>query len=411
MRVVVTGMGVISPVGNDVNTYWKNLVDGVCGITAVDEELKDKTSIRVWARVKDFDPDQFGVEAAVSRKYDKFTQYAIAAAKQAMDQAGLVAGENVKASRLGVYFGSGIGGIQKSYEGCVALDRNGEKYLSPMFMPSIISNMAAGYVAIKHNAQGPCISVATACATSTHAIGEAYRAIKHGYADAIITGGSEAPYFPLGLPAFGNMKALTRSGDPMRASLPFNRNRGGFVLGEGAGALVLESYDHAVKRGATILAEVCGYSSSCDAYHPTAPCPDGSTQAVAIREAAAQAKACGRRDVIYVNAHGTGTALNDSTEIKAIRLALGKKADAAHVSSTKGCLGHMMGAAGAAEAIACILALRDGVVPPTIGLDDQDPECDMDCTPNVAVKAGLTLALSDSLGFGGHNACLAFRKI
>jgi 3-oxoacyl-[acyl-carrier-protein] synthase II len=251
--------------------------------------------------------------------------------------------------------------------------------------------------------------VVTACATSTHAIGEAYRAIKHGYADAIIAGGSEAALIPLGIAGFANAKALSRSEDPKYASLPFNKNRGGFVMAEGAAMLVLEEYEHAVARGAEIIAEICGYGNTCDAYHVTAPRPDGSTQAAAIRQALEEAGYTSD-DVLYINAHGTGTALNDLSETAAFKTALGEDAYKAHISSIKGAIGHLLGAAGAAEAVAAVLALKDGVVPPTINLDEIDPECDLDYTPNVPVKADLTIAISDSLGFGGHNGCLAFRK-
>jgi 3-oxoacyl-[acyl-carrier-protein] synthase II len=252
--------------------------------------------------------------------------------------------------------------------------------------------------------------MATACATSTHAIGEAYRAIKHGYADAVIAGGSEAGITPLGIAGFANAKALSRAEDPKYASLPFNKNRGGFVMAEGAAVLILEEYERAVARGVEILAEVCGYGNTCDAHHVTAPRPGGQTQAKAIEDALNEA-GYSSDDVLYINAHGTGTPLNDPLETQAFKLALGEDAYKAHVSSTKGSTGHLLGAAGAVEAVASVLALRDGVVPPTINLDEADPECDLDYTPNKAVKADLTLAISDSLGFGGHNACLAFRKL
>ena len=411
MRVVVTGMGVVSPVGNDLQTYWNNLKEGVCGISRVDWEDVDKYPSKVWGKVKDFNPQAYGIEAAFVRKQDKFTLYALASAIQAMEQAGLVAGENVDATRLGVYYGSGIGGFETIVNEVSKMEKDGPKWVSPQFIPAMIPNIASGHIAIRFNARGPVISFGTACTTSTNAIGEAYRAIKHGYADAIICGGSEAPCIPIGIASFGNMRALSKAEDPQRACLPFNADRTGFVLAEGAGALVLESYDNAIRRGATILAEVCAYSSTCDAYHVTAPRPDGSTQAEAIREAARQAKICSRRDCIYINAHGTGTPLNDVCENKAFRLALGRKAEKAHISSTKSMTGHLLGAAGAVEAVACVMALREGVVPPTINLDNPDPACDLDYTPCHAVTAPLTVALSDSLGFGGHNACLAFRKV
>ena len=410
-RVVVTGTGIISPVGNDVETYWKNLLDGVCGIDFIRSIPTDGLPVKIAGEVKDFVPADYGIEPPFARKQDKFTVYAVAAAKQAMDESGLVSSEegNIDPFRLGVYVGSGIGGFTTQVRETEKILTEGAKWVSPLFIPTMISNIAAGNIAIRNNACGPCLPVVTACATSTHAIGEAYRAIKHGYADAVIAGGSEAAVIPLGIAGFANAKALSRSEDPKHASLPFNKNRGGFVMAEGAAMLVLEEYEHAKARGAEILAEVCGYGNTCDAYHVTAPRPDGVTQSRAIRMALDEA-GYDRSDRLYINAHGTGTPLNDVSEIKAFRMALDGDVSNVHVSSTKGATGHLLGAAGAVEAVASVMALRDGIVPPTINLDDQDPECDMDCTPNHAVKADITIAISDSLGFGGHNACVAFRK-
>lgn len=410
-RVVVTGMGVITPVGNDVQTYWKNLLDGVCGIDFITSIPTDDLPVKIAGEVKDFNPADYGIEPPFARKQDKFTVYAVAASWQAVRQSGLNSGEdgNIDPYRLGVYVGSGIGGFATQVRETEKLIKEGAKWVSPLFIPTMISNIAAGNIAIRNNACGPCLPVVTACATSTHAIGEAYRAIKHGYADAVITGGAEAAIIPLGIAGFANAKALSRSEDPKYASLPFNRNRGGFVMAEGAAILVLEEYEHAVARGAEILAEVCGYGNTCDAHHVTAPRPDGLTQAAAIRQALDEA-GYDSDDVLYINAHGTGTALNDVSETAAFKIALGEDAYKAHISSTKGSTGHLLGAAGAAEAVAAILALRDGIVPPTANLDETDPECDLDYTPNRAVKADLTIAISDSLGFGGHNGCVAFRK-
>ena len=410
-RVVVTGMGVITPVGNDVQTYWKNLLDGVCGIDFITSIPTDDLPVKIAGEVKDFNPADYGIEPPFVRKQDKFTIYAVAASWQAVRQSGLRSGEdgNIDPHRLGVYVGSGIGGFTTQVRETEKLIREGAKWVSPLFIPTMISNIAAGNIAIRNKACGPCLPVVTACATSTHAIGEAYRAIKHGYADAIIAGGSEAAVIPLGIAGFANAKALSRSEDPKYASLPFNRNRGGFVMAEGAAILVLEEYEHAVARGAEILAEVCGYGNTCDAHHVTAPRPDGLTQAAAIRQALDEA-GYHSEDLLYINAHGTGTALNDVSETAAFKIALGEDAYKAHISSTKGSTGHLLGAAGAAEAVAAILALRDGIVPPTANLDETDPECDLDYTPNRAVKADLTIAISDSLGFGGHNGCVAFRK-
>ena len=410
-RVVVTGTGIISPVGNDVETYWKNLLDGVCGIDFIRSIPTDDLPVKIAGEVKDFVPADYGIEPPFARKQDRFTVFAVAAAKQAMDESGLVSSEegNIDPFRLGVYVGSGIGGFTTQVRETEKILTEGAKWVSPLFIPTMISNIAAGNIAIRNNACGPCLPVVTACATSTHAIGEAYRAIKHGYADAVIAGGSEAAVIPLGIAGFANAKALSRSEDPKHASLPFNKNRGGFVMAEGAAMLVLEEYEHAVARGAVILAEVCGYGNTCDAHHVTAPRPDGKTQAAAIRMALDEAGYTSD-DVLYINAHGTGTALNDVSETAAFKLALGQDAYKAHVSSIKGATGHMLGAAGAAEALASVLALKNGVVPPTLNLDEIDPECDLDYTPNTAVEADLTMAISISLGFGGHNGCVAFRK-
>ena len=411
-RVVVTGTGVISPVGNNVESFWRNLVDGYCGIEVIADFPTDDLPVKIAGQVKDFDPSEYGIEPAFARKQDKFTLYAVAAAWQAVKESGLSAAEggNIDPFRLGVYVGSGIGGFKTQVRETEKLMTDGAKWVSPLFIPTMIANIAAGNIAIRNNACGPCLPVVTACATSTHAIGEAYRAIRHGYADAIIAGGSEACVMPLGIAGFANAKALSRSEDPKYASLPFNKNRGGFVMSEGSAVLVLEEYEHAVQRGATILAEVCGYGNTCDAYHVTAPRPDGKTQAAAIRMALDEAGYTSD-DCLYINAHGTGTALNDVSETQAFKLALGEDAYKAHISSTKGAMGHLLGAAGAAEALAAILALRHSVVPPTINLDEKDPECDLDYTPNKAVEAEITIAISDSLGFGGHNSCVAFRKV
>lgn len=410
-RVVVTGTGVISPVGNDTVTFWKNILDGVCGIETITSFPVDDLMVKVAAEVKDFNPDDYEIEKPFARKQDRFTLFAVASAWQAMNEAGLKSSEdgNIDPFRLGVYVGSGIGGFTTQIKETEKILTDGPKWVSPLFIPTMIANIAAGNIAIRHNACGPCLPVVTACATSTHAIGEAYRAIKHGYADAIIAGGSEAVIVPLGIAGFANAKALSRSEDPKYASLPFSADRGGFVMAEGAAMLVLEEYEHAVARGANIIAEVCGYGNTCDAHHVTAPRPDGMTQSAALKMALEQAGYTSE-DTLYINAHGTGTALNDTSETAAFKLALGEDAYKAHISSTKGATGHMLGAAGAVEAIASVLALRDGIVPPTINLTNPDPELDLDYTPNRPVKADLTIALSDSLGFGGHNGAIAFRK-
>ncbi len=411
-RVVVTGTGVVTPVGNNVETFWKNITNGVCGIDYITQFPTDDLPVKIAGEVKDFNPADYEIEAPFARKQDKFTVFAVAAAYEAMKQSGLNSAEggNIDPFRLGVYVGSGIGGFSVQYKETEKMIKDGAKWISPLFIPTMISNIAAGNIAIRNNACGPCVPVVTACATSTHAIGEAYRAIKHGYADAVIAGGSEAATIPLGIAGFANAKALSKAEDPKYASLPFNANRGGFVMAEGAGMLVLEEYEHAKARGAEILAEVCGYGNTCDAHHVTAPRPDGVTQSAAIRMSLEEAGFDAEKDTLYINAHGTGTALNDSSETKAYKLALGDAAYKAHISSTKSMTGHMLGAAGAVEAVASILALKNGIIPPTINLDAPDSECDLNYTPNKAENAELTIAISDSLGFGGHNGCVAFRK-
>ncbi len=412
-RVVITGMGVISPVGNDVDTFWKNLVAGVCGIGFIREFPTDDLPVKIAGMVRDFDPSAYGMDKGFARKQDRFTLYGVAAAWQAMHDAGLSAdgGEaNIDPGRLGVYVGSGIGGFETQYrEAAKMVEDPSGQWISPLLIPTMISNIAAGHIAIRHGATGPCLDIVTACATSSHCIGEALRAIRHGYADAIIAGGCEHMVTPLGIAGFANAKALSRSEDPQYASLPFNANRGGFVMGDGSAVLILEERGHALKRGARIYGEIVGYGNTCDAHHATAPRPDGTTQAECIRIALQEADYDPRHDSLYINAHGTGTHLNDLAETQAYKLALGQDAYRAHISSIKSMTGHMFGAAGAAEAITTVLALREGVVPPTIHLDAPDPECDLDYTPNSAVRSALTLGISDSLGFGGHDACLAFR--
>lgn len=413
-RVVVTGMGVISSVGNDVQTYWNSLVNGVCGIDFITEFPTDKLPVKIGGKVKDFHPEQYGMDKPFIRKQDRYTVYGVAAAYQAVGDSGLRAsGEdsNIDPFRFGVYVGSGIGGFETQVrETSKIIEDPSGQWVSPLFIPTMISNIAAGQIAIAHHAQGPCIDVVTACATSTNCIGEAYRAIKHGYADAIIAGGCENATIPLGIAGFANAKALSRAEDPKYASLPFNANRGGFVMGDGAAMLVLEEYEHAVARGAKIYAEMVGYGNTCDAYHATAPRPDGTTQAKCIEIALEEAGFDAAKDNLYINAHGTGTKLNDAAETNAYKIALGEYAYKAHISSIKSMTGHMLGAAGAAEAIATVMAVREGIVPPTINLDCPDPECDLDYTPNTAVKSDITIGISDSFGFGGHDGCIAFRK-
>ena len=410
-RVVITGLGVITPVGNSVADFWNNLVAGNCGIDKIKGYEEFDLPIHVAGQVKDFDPAANGLDAGNVRRSDMYCQFAMAAAYQAMMDSGLVSGENVELERLGTYIGSGIGGMQTFVAETGKLLNEGVHRISPLFVPMMIGNIASGNVAIKFNAQGVCLPVVTACATGTHAIGEAYRAIKHGYADAIIAGGAEASVHPLAIGGFANSKALSRSEDPKKASLPFNLNRGGFVMAEGAGVMVIESLENAQKRGAKIYAEVVGYGNSCDAHHYTAPRPDGLAASRAIKQSLDEAGFAADKDLLYINAHGTGTPLNDKSETVAIKLALGEDAARkAMISSTKSMTGHMLGATGAVELIASALTLKNGVVTPTIGLDTPDPDCDLDYVPNEARKADVTIAISNSLGFGGHNGCVALRK-
>lgn len=411
-RVVVTGLGVISCIGNDVSTFWDNLVNGVCGLDYITEFPTSELSVKIGGKIRNLNPEDYELDKPFMRKQDPFTVYAVAAAYQAVKDSGLVAGQNIDEYRLATYVGSGTGGFQTidREERNIIADPSG-RWVSPLFVPMMIGDMAGGQVAIKFGARGSCIDICAACATSTHSIGEAYRAIRHGYADAIIAGGTDANTIPLGISGFANAKALSREPDPKKASLPFNANRGGFVMADGAAVVVLEEYEHALARGARIYAEVCGYGATCDAYHATAPRPDATTQAMCMKMALDDAGFDPSKDTVYVNAHGTGTRLNDTAETAAFKLAFGDFAYRCHISSTKSMHGHMLGATGAAEAIATILALQNGIIPPTINLDTPDPECDLDYTPNKAVRSDITLGISDSFGFGGHNACLAFRKV
>lgn len=407
-RVVITGMGVISPIGKDIKTFWENLKNGVCGIDFIQNFDTSNMEVKIAGEVKDFNTEEFGIDKGMARRSDRYCQFALAAAQQAMEDRGSL---NLPNDRVGVYVGSGIGGMQTFITECTKMNEEGPGRVSPLFIPMMISNIAAGNIAIAHHAEGPCLPIVTACATSTHAIGEAYRAIKYGYADAIIAGGAEAAINPLAIGGFTNCKALSKTNDPKHSSLPFDANRKGFVIGEGAGIVILEEYEHAKASGAKIYGEICGYGNTCDAYHYTAPKPDGTCASKAIKMALGEAQ-YSEKDTLYINAHGTGTPMNDKSETQAIKLALGDfEAKRAHISSSKSMTGHMLGAAGGVEVIVSALSLQEGTVTPTIGLDNPDPECDLDYTPGKATKADLTIAISNSLGFGGHNACVAIRKI
>ena len=407
-RVVVTGLGVVSPVGSDVETCWNNLTAGFNGIGPITYFDTTNYKAKLAAQVRDFDPKKY-MDKSETLRSDLFAQYAMGAAVQAVEESGVIG--TLPPDRVAVYFGSGIGGLNTVSTEIDKLNKRGPHRVSPLCVPMMIANMAAGMIAIRYNCQGAALPAVTACASGSNAIGEALRAIRHGYADAVITGGAEASIVPVGIAGFINMQALSTAEDPDAASLPFDARRGGFVIGEGAAALVLEEYEHALKRGAKIYGEVCGYGSTCDAHHITAPHPEAEGGARAMVQALEEAGyTAGER--IYINAHGTGTPLNDAGETLAIKKALGEDAaKEALVSSTKSMTGHMLGAAGAIEALACLKALETGVIPPTINLKEPDPKCDLNYVPNTAVEAKVDLALSNSLGFGGHNACLAFRRV
>jgi 3-oxoacyl-[acyl-carrier-protein] synthase II len=409
-RVVITGTGVISPVGNGTQPFWSALKAGRCGISEYPELEAWGLPVRVAGVVRDFNPVAYGLTPKETKRNDRFCLFAQAAAAQAMQESGLEAGTNIEPERLGVYIGTGIGGMQTFIDQTKVMLEDGADRVSPLFIPKMIGNIAAGNIAIRYGAEGANLTTAAACASSTQSVGEAFRAVRFGFADAVIAGGTEAVLNPLAFGGFVSAHALTHAADPLHASLPFSAERGGFVMAEGAAVLILEEYQHALSRGAAILAEVTGYGNYCDAHHPTAPRPDGVPASRAIRDALVQS---GYRagEELYINAHGTGTLLNDKTETLAIKLALGEEdARRASISSTKSMTGHMIGATGAAEILASALALRDGIIPPTIGLTSPDPECDLDYTPLTARERPVTVAVSNSLGFGGHDASVALRR-
>ncbi|MBQ1815455.1 MAG: beta-ketoacyl-ACP synthase II [Ruminococcus sp.] len=406
-RVVVTGLGAISPVGNDVPTMWKNMIDGVCGIDEITAFDTSDLKVHIAGTVKGFEPEKY-FEKREAKKLDIYCQYAIAAAQEAVDDSKILG--TIDENRFGVYIGAGIGGLNTFVNNTIGLENGGPRKVSPFFIPMMIGNIATGNVAIRFKAKGVSLSVMSACATGTNSIGEAFHAIKDGYADAIIAGGAEAVVAPLTIAGFQNMKALSTNPDPKKASRPFDKDRDGFVMGEGAGMLILEEYEHAVARGAKIYAEFCGYGNTCDAHHVTAPDSEGAGLARAIKIAFDEANVPDDAQ-IYINAHGTSTHLNDLTETMAIKTALGEKAYDASISSTKSMTGHMLGATGAIEAIAAIKAIDESIIPPTINLDEPDEGLDLNYTPKTAVKREVNVAASTNLGFGGHDACVVFKKI
>ncbi|MDR3767444.1 MAG: beta-ketoacyl-ACP synthase II [Butyricicoccus sp.] len=407
-RVVITGMGAITPVGNDVASFWDSLKNGKCGIGPITKFDVSDFKVKLAAEVKDFDVTQY-VDKREARRMDLNCHFALAAAQQAVDQAGLKEG-NFDPYRTGVIFGSGVGGLHVAEQEIPKLNEKGPSRVSPLCIPEMIANMAAAYISMRFGFKGENFCPVSACATGNHSIGEAMRAIRHGYQDVVLCGGTENGIIPISMAGFQNMKAVHMGEDPACASIPFDARRSGFVMGEGAGCLVLESLSHAQARGATILAEVAGYGASGDAYHITSPAPDGDAAAHAILSAITDAGLT-PADVDYINAHGTSTPLNEKYETIAIKKAFGDQAYKVKISSTKSMTGHLLGGAAAVEAIACVCAIRDGIIPPTIGYQEPDPECDLDITPNKAVEMPVNVAISNSLGFGGHNATVLFKKV
>ncbi|WP_461206996.1 beta-ketoacyl-ACP synthase II [Clostridium sp. DL1XJH146] len=406
-RVVITGMGAITPIGNDVETAWNNIKNGICGVNEIKAFDATDFKAKLAAEVKGFDPSKC-MDKKEAKRMDRFSQFGIVAADEAVKDAGIDI-HNIDSERFGVIVGSGIGGISTIEEQHKKLEEKGPRRVSPFLIPMIIGNMAAGNIAIRFNAKGICTSITTACATGTHSIGEAFHKVRNGEADAIIAGGAEASITPLSVAGFCSLTALSGSTDPSRASIPFDKERDGFVMGEGAGIVIVESLQHAKQRGAKIYAEIVGYGATCDAYHMTSPSPGGEGGARAIQMAMKDAK-IKEEDISYINAHGTSTPYNDKFETAAIKTVFGEKAYDIPVSSTKSMTGHLLGAAGAVEAIICAKGLEEGFIPATVGYKEKDEECDLDYVPNIGRKVDIEYALSNSLGFGGHNATIILKK-
>ncbi|WP_028592362.1 beta-ketoacyl-ACP synthase II [Paenibacillus massiliensis] len=406
-RVVITGMGVVTALGQDLNTLWDNLMAGKSGVSVVEAFDVSEYTTRIAASIKDFNPEDY-MERKDARKMDRFVQFAVAAGTMALKDSGIEIGGNAEAERVGVSIGSGIGGLGTWEDQHNALLEKGPKRVSPFFIPMMIANMGSGQLSITLGAKGPNTTPVTACATGSHAIGDSFRLIQRGDADVMICGGAEATIRPTGMAGFCSMRAMsTRNDEPEKASRPFDTDRDGFVMGEGAGVLILESLEHAKKRGARIYAEVIGYGLSGDAHHMTEPDPEGAARCMkmAIRDAGLQPE-----DIDYINAHGTSTPVGDKSETEAVKKSLGDHAYKVAVSSTKSMTGHLLGAAGGVEAVICGLALQHQTIPPTINLDNQDPACDLDYVPNVPRKAELNVVMSNSFGFGGHNATVVLKK-
>ena len=407
-RVVITGLGALTPIGNNAEEFWKGIKEGKCGVDVIKSFDVTDFKVKLAAELKEYNPEDY-FDKREAKRLDKFSQYAMIAAREAWKDSGLDK-ENENMERVGIIIGSGIGGIQTietEHEKCMS---KGPDRVSPMYIPMGISNMATGNVAIDIGAKGESIAMVTACATGTHSIGESFRMIKHGYQDIVLAGGTEAGITPLGIAGFANIKALTKSEDKTRASIPFDKERSGFVMGEGAGVIVLEELEHAKKRGAKIYAEMVGYGATSDAYHITSPAPGGEGGARAMKIAMEEAKV-NPEEITYINAHGTSTHLNDSYETQAVKTALGEEAaKKVMVSSTKGHTGHLLGAAGGVEAIVCAKAIEEGFVPATINYKVPDEECDLDVVPNEGRKVEVKYAMSNSLGFGGHNSSILLKK-
>lgn len=406
-RVVVTGMGALTPIGNNVEEFWKGIKEGKCGIDNITKFDVTDYKVKLAAEIKDLNVEDY-MDKRAAKRLDRYSQLAIIATKEAMKDSGITS-ENTDMNRMGVVVGSGIGGLGTIEEQTKILVNKGHDRISPMYIPMSISNMATGNIAIEIGAKGESFAMVTACATGTHCIGESYRLIKHGYQDVVVAGGAEGSITETAVAGFTNIKALSQATDKTRASIPFDKERSGFVMGEGAGILILEELEHAKKRGAKIYAEVVGYGASSDAYHITSPAPGGEGGARAMISAINDA-GIKPENIDYINAHGTSTHLNDSFETAAIKTALGESANKVMVSSTKGNTGHLLGAAGAIEAITCIKAIEDSFVPPTINYKVPDEECDLDIVPNTGKNKEITYAMSNSLGFGGHNSTVILKK-
>ncbi len=407
-RVVVTGLGAITPLGNSVGEYWEGLKNGKNGAGLITKFDTSEFATKFACEVKDFDVEKY-IDKKEARRMDLFTHYALASAIQAVEDSGLDL-EKEDLERIGVVFGSGIGGMETFEKQHSVFLKSGPRRVSPFFIPMLIADIAPGHISIKYGFKGPNYSVTSACATSTHAIGDAFILIQRGAADVMVSGGSEAPIIPMSIAGFNSSRAISTWNDRyLEASRPFDKDRNGFVMGEGAGALILEEYEHAKKRGAKIYAEIIGIGMTADAYHITAPAPEGEGAFRSMREAIRDA-GISTDDIDYINAHGTSTQLNDLNETKAIKRLFGEHAYEMNVSSTKSMTGHLLGAAGAVEAIATVLALKEGVIPPTINLDNPDPECDLNYTPKEAVEKEIKYALSNTFGFGGHNATVVIKK-